>query len=430
MRNPVRSEADAFHIAGGCAALIAVSLAVGSLIDPLVGVALLIGAVAGAFVWDIATKDPDRRRPLHEAASEAPQRQPTTRPRVLLVANRTLHGEELRDELRRRAATEMELHIVAPILCSRTHYIASDVDSELDEARSRLSAALAWARAEGLAVTGKVGDPNAALPRDRGRAAPARRRRSDHLDVPTGQVELARDRHRRATARRARHSGHARRRRSRPRAADRPAIDTPAAKSADRGIGAGRRAGVVALLFNADEMRNVVARSAERGGPFRPLGMGQSVSAVEPPRRVPKHGCSPTSQALRASETSNATSAWLWQPAVSRTLRRRAVCARLGVPCAGGVWRRPMRLPRSSRSCQRESRARVTWPLGGTRAGACALLGQGRGGARFACRILSGRRARSACSYHRHLMCRLRRDTGAAATPGALVISARGTMSF
>jgi hypothetical protein len=163
MRNPVRSEADAFHIAVGCAALIAVALALGSLVDPLVGVALLVGAVAGGFVWEVSTKDPDRRRPLQEAASEARRREPATRPRVLVVANRTLHGEELRDELRRRAVAGAELHIVAPILCSRVHYIASDVDAELDEARNRLFTALAWAEAEGVAVTGKVGDANAAL---------------------------------------------------------------------------------------------------------------------------------------------------------------------------------------------------------------------------------------------------------------------------
>lgn len=161
MRDPVRSEADAFHIALGCAALVAISVALGWLLDPLVGVALLVGAVVGAFFWEVTTKDPDRRRPLREAASAAPPRQRTTAPRVLVVANRTLLGAELRAQL--RARTGSEFHIVAPIVCSRIHYLASDVDKELDEARARLSEALAWARAEDLAVTGRIGDPNAAL---------------------------------------------------------------------------------------------------------------------------------------------------------------------------------------------------------------------------------------------------------------------------
>ena len=163
MRLPVRSETDAFYIAVGCATVFAAALALGSLLDPLVGVALVLGAVVGALVWEVSTKDPDRRRPLQEAASDARWRQPSTRPRVLVVANRTLHGEALRAELRRRATAGAELHIVAPIVCSRSHYIASDVDTELDEARNRLSAALAWAEGEGIAVTGKVGDANAAF---------------------------------------------------------------------------------------------------------------------------------------------------------------------------------------------------------------------------------------------------------------------------
>lgn len=163
MRDPVRNEADAFHIAVGSALVIGAALALGSLIDPLVGVALCVGAVIGGLVWEVATKDPDRRRPLREAASEAPARPPTAALRVLVVANRTLQGAELRAALHSRAGTGTEFHIVAPILCSRMHYIASDVDEELEEARGRLSIALAWARDEGLAVTGKVGDPNVAL---------------------------------------------------------------------------------------------------------------------------------------------------------------------------------------------------------------------------------------------------------------------------
>jgi hypothetical protein len=163
MRNPVRSETDAFYIAVGCAALIVLAIALGSLVDPLVGVALFAGAIAGAFVWEVATKDPDRRRPQREAAAEARRRAPGSRPRVLVVANRTLHGEVLRDQVRRRAADGAEVHIVAPILCSRAHYFASDVDTELAEARDRLSTALAWAEGEGVDVTGQVGDANAAL---------------------------------------------------------------------------------------------------------------------------------------------------------------------------------------------------------------------------------------------------------------------------
>jgi len=163
VRNPVRSEADAFHIAYGSAALIGASVLLGALMAPLAGIALFTGAIAGALFWEVATKDPDRRRPLREAADRGRLGASRDRRCVLVVANRTLPGEMLRAELARRGSEGAELHFVAPILASRVHYIASDIDKELDEARARLRDALAWAHAEGLQATGKVGDPNVAL---------------------------------------------------------------------------------------------------------------------------------------------------------------------------------------------------------------------------------------------------------------------------
>ena len=163
MRNPVRSEADAFHIVFGSAAVIAASVVVGALTVPLAGVALFVGSVAGAMFWELRTEDPDRRRPLREAALQGDRFARGDRRRVLVVANRTLRGEELRAELLRRASDGAELRIVAPILCSRVHYIASDIDSELREARSRLNEALGWAASEGVTASGVVGDPNVAL---------------------------------------------------------------------------------------------------------------------------------------------------------------------------------------------------------------------------------------------------------------------------
>ena len=153
-------------------------------------------------MWEVATKDPDRRRPLREAAAAGRRATPEIGARVLVVANRTLEGEELRAELRHRAAAGAELRIVAPILASRVHYIASDVDNELGEARERLAAALAWAEAAGIDGERKVGDPNVALGAIEDELRRLRRRRGDHLHVSrrgrsnwleTGIVERLRD---------------------------------------------------------------------------------------------------------------------------------------------------------------------------------------------------------------------------------------------
>lgn len=163
MRNPIRSETDAFRIAFGGALLIGASSALASLVTPIAGGALFVGALAGAFSWQFATKDPERRRPLREAALAGRRVPGRDRPRILVVGNRTLGDPQLRQEMRDRAASGCELRIVAPILVSRARYIASDVDRELADAQRRLKETLAWASAEGIPATGTIGDPNAAL---------------------------------------------------------------------------------------------------------------------------------------------------------------------------------------------------------------------------------------------------------------------------
>jgi nucleotide-binding universal stress UspA family protein len=163
MRNPIRSESDAFWLALGGSTLTGASIALGALADPIAGAALFTGGLVGAFAWELATKDPDRRQPLREAAAAGRLAGAAPGRRVLVVANRTLQGEDLAEILASRAARGAELHVVAPILVSRARYIASDVDRELQEAQLRLQAALEWAHRAGYEASGKVGDPNVAF---------------------------------------------------------------------------------------------------------------------------------------------------------------------------------------------------------------------------------------------------------------------------
>ncbi|MEY2517520.1 MAG: hypothetical protein QOJ89_4878 [bacterium] len=163
MRNPVRNETDAFYLAVGGAALAGASIALGAAVAPVAGGALLVGGLFGALYWELSSKDPDRRQRLREAAAEGRRTSAPTGQRVLVVANRTLEGAELEEMMKRRGDRGCELRVVAPIVVSRIHYIASDVDRELREAGQRLAAALAWAHAEGLQASGKVGDPMTSL---------------------------------------------------------------------------------------------------------------------------------------------------------------------------------------------------------------------------------------------------------------------------
>ena len=158
MRMPVKSETDAYRLTFGATVLIAVSLLVGSLAGPVYGLVLFGGALLGAIAYHVATPDPDRFSGLRDAARGRRARAATGRRRVLVVANETLGGDELREEILRLGQPRPELRVVAPVLPSRAHYVASDIDDELEEARRRLHATVAWAATQGFTVTGDVND--------------------------------------------------------------------------------------------------------------------------------------------------------------------------------------------------------------------------------------------------------------------------------
>jgi GABA permease len=159
MRIPVKSEGDAFRLAYGLAILIGVSVALGAAIAPVVGIALFGGGVLGAFLLEFLVKDPEQPQPLREA-SQASRMLAARSPgrRILVVANQTVGGEELKNEILARGEPRPELRIVAPVLCSRVHYLASDIDGEMREARERLDETLRWAHDEGFEAVGTVSD--------------------------------------------------------------------------------------------------------------------------------------------------------------------------------------------------------------------------------------------------------------------------------
>lgn len=159
MRMPVKSEIDAFRLAYGLVLLIGLSVALGSIVTALLGAALFAGGMLVALLRGLLLRnDPDRIRPLREAFEAAPPAGKHTRRRVLVVANQTVGGEELKAELLSRDEPRPELRIVVPVLCSRAHYLTSDIDRELGEAQTRLDQTLRCARAHGFEAVGTVGD--------------------------------------------------------------------------------------------------------------------------------------------------------------------------------------------------------------------------------------------------------------------------------
>jgi hypothetical protein len=155
MRLPVTSERDAFRIVMGTAAVAAVSILLGALVHPLAGVGVFTVAAIAAIVYDLKAEEPDRIQPLREAEHAGWARPLAGERRLLVVANQTLGGHELRAELLAREPRP-ELRVVAPVLVSRAKYVMSDIDTELVLARERLEQMLVWARREGFAISGVV----------------------------------------------------------------------------------------------------------------------------------------------------------------------------------------------------------------------------------------------------------------------------------
>ena len=160
MRLPIRSETEAvrFVFAGG--AVIAVSVLLGWLTTPLVGVAFFVVALVLGAIAYLRAPNPEHRTPFADAEDEPhPHGGPPGKRHVVVVANQALSGDELRQRLT-EMGERLELDVLAPVLTSRLHYAVSDIDVELAEARKRLDQSLAWARRSGFVARGEVGDPN------------------------------------------------------------------------------------------------------------------------------------------------------------------------------------------------------------------------------------------------------------------------------
>jgi uncharacterized membrane protein len=184
MHNPLRSEANAFRwvVVIGLAAASVIALTL--LTRPVVGViwaALLIGfgvgfgyrAARGTMPVDLEmTRGGDGKF------------------RLLVIANETVHGEALLDEIRDRCGErKCEVLVVTPALAaSRADHWASNIDKAIELARQRMELSLIEIRKLGLKAEGQIGDsdPNMAI-EDALRAFPA-----DEIVISTHPPERSR----------------------------------------------------------------------------------------------------------------------------------------------------------------------------------------------------------------------------------------------
>jgi GABA permease len=98
-----------------------------------------------------------RREPPRQSA--AIRQSPPGERRILVIANETVTGETLRDEIRRRSeGVEARVRVVCPALVSPMRYFASDEDAGRARAQERLAQSLAGLREAGVTAEGEVGD--------------------------------------------------------------------------------------------------------------------------------------------------------------------------------------------------------------------------------------------------------------------------------
>jgi hypothetical protein len=151
MKNPLRDEASAFQVVlltlGG-----AVLVVLAAWINTWLGLAVFIVLVCAA-LWAIRGGLIQRPPQTHVVRDEGPSR------RILVIANETVGGDELRTLLERKAeGVAEELLLVCPALNSRVRTWTSDEDPARAEAQSRLDASLARLGEAGVSVRGEIGD--------------------------------------------------------------------------------------------------------------------------------------------------------------------------------------------------------------------------------------------------------------------------------
>jgi hypothetical protein len=153
MKNPVRTEAEAFRLVWFVIGYLGL-IVLGSLVSRWVGLGVFV-VLTLAVVWWLATRKGDAA-PTRQRSSGSPEGEH----RILVVANETVGGRELLDCIRVRtdAAGNAQVRVVCPALNSPLRHWASDEDAARDAAQERLDASLRAMRAEGVDADGEIGD--------------------------------------------------------------------------------------------------------------------------------------------------------------------------------------------------------------------------------------------------------------------------------
>jgi hypothetical protein len=152
--NPFRSEAEAYHFliatVGYFAAIVVASLVGGRWAG--LGVFVVLTLTGGVWILQRGKPSPPRLRvPRHEPQEGVR--------RVLVVANETVAGQRLREEVKRASeGVQEQVLVICPALNSPLKHWTSDHDEARREAHQRLNRSLRQLEDDGIAAFGEVGD--------------------------------------------------------------------------------------------------------------------------------------------------------------------------------------------------------------------------------------------------------------------------------
>ena len=152
MRNPFKNEEAAFRFVLGTIAYFAL-IVIASLIATWLAfiVFVVLTGVALALLRGGKPPQPLREHIEHVGIEDTW--------RVLVIANETLHGHRLRDEILRMAdGVAEDVLVVCPALNSKVRTWTSDEDGARAAAAARLDAALEALQGVGIRVRGETGD--------------------------------------------------------------------------------------------------------------------------------------------------------------------------------------------------------------------------------------------------------------------------------
>jgi Universal stress protein family len=151
MRNPFRTEAEAFSFVLVCVVLFALVAVAGIFGGGWValGVFLVLGVGLALYV----KSEPKEPEPAVWDRGRGDGRR-----RLLVVANETVAGRAFREEVVLRARGETDVLVVCPALNSQLRHWASDEDHAREVAQARLDESLAALAEEGVVARGEVGD--------------------------------------------------------------------------------------------------------------------------------------------------------------------------------------------------------------------------------------------------------------------------------